>query len=44
MRSQAATMLLLLGGLGGPLAVGGARPGQVSFDVIFDSGIAGTSY
>lgn len=37
-------MLLLLGGLGGLFAVGAPAMAKTSFDVIFDSGIAGTSY
>ncbi len=44
MRAQAPTLLLLLGGLTGPLAFGAPAQARTAFDVIFDSGIAGTSF
>ncbi len=44
MRASAPTLFLLLAGLAGPLALGAPALARTSFDVIFDSGIAGTSY
>ncbi|MCP9833903.1 MULTISPECIES: hypothetical protein [unclassified Cyanobium] len=44
MRVPATTLLLLLGGLAGSLALEAPALARTSFDVIFDSGIAGTSF
>ena len=44
MRPPASTLLLLLAGLAAPMAFEARALARTSFDVIFDSGIAGTSY